>query len=110
MNRSRVYVVVFAIMVIMSAAAIKNTANAAKKSSTNGKDYHVLEKKEHIIKILLNDELLSGTDSACQRVEDIIQNLRSKGFRVIIENDGWKPTIDTAAIEADLDRKASRTK
>lgn len=81
---------------------------AAEVERAKSSGYKIISKAGSSIKIILDKELVSGTDSACERVEEIIQTLVKKGYHVRIANEGWIPTIDMAALEHRLDKSAAR--
>lgn len=81
---------------------------AAEVERAKSRGYKIISRAGSSIKIMLDKELVSGTDAACERVEDIIQSLVQKGYHVRIANEGWIPTIDMAALEHRLDKSAAR--
>ena len=71
-------------------------------------DFSVMKQNGKNVSILFSEELSSGTDTACERVERTIFNLTKSGYNVKVLNEGWFPILDMAAFEAKLDRLSDK--
>lgn len=72
------------------------------------KDFTVVRQTGKNVCLRFNQEFESGTDSACERAEEIISEMTRKGYRISVANKGWFPTVDLAAFEARLDRLSDK--
>lgn len=59
-----------------------------------GPDYTIVKQSKNCLEIQLSDELVTGTDSACERAENIVVDFIIKGYNVTVINKGYIPISD----------------